>query len=251
MKFQYVSDLHLEFKENARWLSKNPINPKADILLLAGDIMNFHRIDQGMDFLKYCSDQWEETYWVGGNHEFYGSDIEPYVDTFCESILDNVFFLNNTVKRVGDIDLLFTSLWTDIPDNKKPAIGSRMNDYRMIRYGKELFTCDHANSIHEKAKDFLVSYRKEEGVKSVVVSHHVPTFVSYPSEFRRSVINNAFATDMDLLIEATQHEAWIFGHHHRNVKEFKVGNTRMLTNQLGYIEMRERKGFDPEKVLML
>ena len=38
MKIQYASDLHLEFRDNARYLRDNSINPVGNILLLTGDI---------------------------------------------------------------------------------------------------------------------------------------------------------------------------------------------------------------------
>ena len=37
MKIQYLSDLHLEFKENSEYLKKYPIEVSGDILLMAGD----------------------------------------------------------------------------------------------------------------------------------------------------------------------------------------------------------------------
>jgi Icc-related predicted phosphoesterase len=250
MKFQYCSDLHLEFKTNRKYLERNPIIPSAEVLLLAGDIMNLHRIDQGMDFLKYCSDNWKQTYWIAGNHEWYGSDIKKYVPGFREDILSNVTFLNNWVEQVEDVDLIFTTLWSFIPPERAEIVGSIMNDYRLIKYGEELLTPWHTRAFYADARQTLNLYERYErakGRKSVVVTHHLPTFSKYPEEYRSSSINQAFATDMNEYIEEAGHEAWVFGHHHRNVDEFKIGKTRMLTNQLGYIDKREFLLFDPAK----
>ncbi len=38
MKIQYASDLHLELRDNARFLRDNLPKPVGDILVLAGDI---------------------------------------------------------------------------------------------------------------------------------------------------------------------------------------------------------------------
>lgn len=38
MKIQYMSDLHLEFSDNSRWLKHNELPVIGDILVLVGDI---------------------------------------------------------------------------------------------------------------------------------------------------------------------------------------------------------------------
>ena len=42
MIVQYCSNLHLEFYDNKKYVKENPIEPVGDMLILAGDIVNFH-----------------------------------------------------------------------------------------------------------------------------------------------------------------------------------------------------------------
>jgi DNA-binding NarL/FixJ family response regulator len=52
----------------------------------------------------------------------------------------------------------------------------------------------------------------EEGKKTIVVSHHIPTFYNYPEKYRHSELNTAFATELFDLIEVSNVDYWILPH---------------------------------------
>ena len=74
MTIQYASDLHLEFRDNTRYLSDNPIKPVRDILILAGDIGYLDDDSYSVHtFWDWVADNFRQTLVIPGNHEFYRS----------------------------------------------------------------------------------------------------------------------------------------------------------------------------------
>lgn len=53
------------------------------------------------------------------------------------------------------------------------------------------------------------------------------------------------------LIEKHQPEAWIYGHGHINTPEFTFGKTKMVANQLVYVERMEHGTFILDKLIVL
>ncbi|MFZ0281828.1 MAG: metallophosphoesterase [Bacteroidales bacterium] len=250
MKFQYASDLHLEFPENKAFLRKNPLKPEGDILLLAGDIVPIINMYEHIDFFDFVSDHFESTYWLPGNHEHYHSDIKDRFGYLNEKIRENVFLVNNTSIVIKDITLIFSTLWTRITARYQSEIHKTLSDFRVIRSGGRLLTVGQYNLIHDQCISFLkMELSKEKKSRNIVVTHHTPTFLNYPEEFRGDALNEAFAVELSELIETFQPDFWIFGHLHSNNNDFKIGKTRLVTNQLGYVMFNEQKGFNTGKII--
>lgn len=244
MTFQYASDLHLEFRENSNFISKNPLEPKGEVLLLAGDIVPFALMNDHRDFFDYVSDHFETTYWVPGNHEYYHFDLAKKCGSFCEKIRSNVWLVNNVVIPIGDVRLVFTTLWSKISMTNRWEIQRRMADFHAITFEGFSFTTFNYNDEHKKCLHFLEKELAKPAEKTIVVSHHVPTFLNYPQKYRGDVLNEAFAVELFEMIEPTNIHYWIFGHHHHATPPFKVGKTLLLNNQLGYVKYHENPGFD-------
>jgi len=125
-----------------------------------------------------------------------------------------------------------------------------MNDFYQIANEGKRFDATAYNQLHQDALLFLESaFEQPSAKRSVVVSHHLPTFRNYPAEYLNSPLNHAFASHHDDLITTLNPGYWIFGHHHRNMAPFTIGKTLMLTNQLGYVDNDEHRGFDFSRVI--
>jgi predicted phosphohydrolase len=255
MNFQYASDLHLEFAQNKKVVIKKPLFPSAEILLLAGDIMPICDLAQHQDFINHLSDHFKMTYWLPGNHEFYGSDLATRPSSFEESIRPNVLLLNNIVKEIpdaaGPIELIFSTLWTNIPAHLTETVVKRVQDFNQIQWNGGKLTPQVYNQLHQNALDFLEPALESKPTRKIVISHHLPSFLNYPKKHQNDPINACFASNLDHFMQKTAPNAWIFGHHHVNIPSFLISQTTLYTNQLGYVKFKEGVGFDPTATITL
>lgn len=247
-KIQYASDLHLEFPKNKEFFNANPLVPNGDILILAGDIVPFALMDKHQDFFSFLSDNFQMTYWIPGNHEYYYFDAATKSGTFYEEIRSNVILLNNSVVQHQDTKLIFSTLWSKISPANQWNIERGLSDFHVINYNGHKLTTDDYNGMHANCINFINQELQDiDTNKTVVVTHHVPTFKKYPKIYKNSTLNEAFAVELFDTIEASNAAYWIYGHSHHNTKEFKIGTTQMLTNQLGYVQRNENERFNPLK----
>lgn len=250
MIIQYYSDLHLEFQENRNYLKRFPLKPEGEVLLLAGDIVLFKTMKEHDDFFNYCSDNFEATYWIPGNHEYYHFDLADVKTPLHEKIKENVFRLNNQTITYKNVEVVFSTLWSHIPPHQEFIVQRSVNDFNLIKNKGKNLTVTDFNALHKNDFEFLkTTLAKPTEKQRVVITHHVPTLMHYPEQYRNSNINSAFAVELYDFIESSNVAYWIYGHHHCNTPEFKIGNTTMLTNQLGYVQNNEHKSFNNAAII--
>ncbi|MES2775461.1 MAG: metallophosphoesterase [Bacteroidota bacterium] len=250
MLIQYASDLHLEFAQNKQFLKSNPLQALGEVLLLAGDIVPFGQIDKHEDFFSYLADHFETTYWIPGNHEYYHYDAATKTGVLNEKVKNNVFLVNNIAISQGNVNFIFSTLWSAISPAYEWEIERGMNDFHVIKYNGFRFSVPKFNQLHEECLVFIKQeLQQNKASKTVVVTHHVPTLMHYPEQYKTSTLNQAFAVELFDMIDQAAIDVWVYGHHHKNTPDFKIGNTQMLTNQLGYVQQGEHFSFDTGKTI--
>ena len=249
MKIQYASDLHLEFADNWRWLKENPLEVTGDILVLAGDIGYLGDDNYSKHpFWDWASENYQQVYCCMGNHEFYKFfDVAALTDGYCLEIRPNVHSYYNGIVHMDDTDIVLSTLWAKIPLQEAYYTEQCVTDFRRILYDGEIMTHADFNHEHEHCLNFIKSAVANSKVAhKIVVTHHVPSFKMLCPKHVGSKINGAFTVELEDYIKDSGIDYWIYGHSHYNV-DVEIGNTKCVSNQLGYVFHDEHKFFDRQK----
>jgi len=254
IKIQYASDLHLEFAENDKYIKHHPLDVVGDVLVLAGDMGYIG--DEGYThnaFWDWAADHFERTIVIPGNHEFYKwFDLGQLHNDWRLPIRSNVCcYYNSVIALAPGVDLIATTLWSHIEPGNAFFIERAVSDFRRIRFGKATLTWERFNEEHRRCLAFLKeSIERSVAGHFIVVSHHVPSFQLLSPEFEGSALNGAFTVELGDYIAQSPIEYWIYGHSHRNI-DVSIGQTRVVSNQLGYVFQHEHVSFDTAKHFIL
>lgn len=239
MKIQLMSDLHLEFYRNGRYIPPIFKNEGADVLVLAGDI-NVGIANTANSIIDLAKD-FEHTIYVAGNHEHYvgKATIGSFHHFLKEYLLDydNIHVLNCSERvKIQDVTFFGGTLWTNFRDSARAMENARIGiqDFRAINDFSPLSAAYEFQRQFEYIKD---SYEAVEG-KKVIVTHFLPAVECISERFRdrdgfTNELNKYFANDLGDWIETLTNVTWLHGHTHDAV-DVKVGSTRVLARPMGY-----------------
>lgn len=217
MKYQILSDLHLEFFEENEafiFLGRVLCPQKADGLIIAGDLCSYNKISK---YLEYICDVFLKkfVFYIPGNHEYYHSSF------------DEVAYVRNSLR--GELfgpksKLICSTLW--FPYNTATHLQEkRLNDFNFIKdFRKRVY------DINETSVKFLSETIDNN---SIVVTHHAPSFKSVHKKYKNDPLNVFFVCDMEKIILEKKPKLWIHGHTHYSC-DYMIGETRILCNPYGY-----------------
>lgn len=241
--FQLVSDLHLEYYNKVEFnktLFNDFIIPSAPNLIIAGDI-GYQHLDNYDIFMKLCSESFNKTFLVLGNHDYYCyknneilnmDEIETKIKTIIEKY-DNIHLLLNNIFEFDNCVILGTTLWTDIPFNMGPYISKTINDYNYIYQEDSLITTNKTNYLHYNNVKWLEEMiNKYSDKKIIIVTHHLPSFKLISEKYANNPMNYAFATNLEHLIKDNV-VYFCSGHTHCSFN-IKINNCTLLVNPKGY-----------------
>lgn len=280
MKFNLVSDLHIDF-DRGQELDL----PGGEILLLAGDLCevvtlnpryraevtlgmltsasqvdSFNRklitVNKNaleiLDRLKVQLAKYDKVYSVLGNHEHYNCNFDLTAELYRE-VLPEVTLLDNSSVQLSDNIVLFGStLWTDL-DNGNPLVECRVgawSDYKWITAGYSNRRLRSSDTLEAHRKAIAALYTcidNNPGKDIIVMTHFVPSSKSVNERYAMSLDNWFFYSSLEeIMLEYPNIKAWCHGHTH-DVYDYKIGECRVMCNPRGYITSynSEKTGFNP------
>jgi len=251
MKIQYISDIHLETRNNKKDFESYLI-PNAPYLALCGDI-GYPHSQTFKDFIDYCSKNWLQVFYVTGNHDYYNKiytrwkysppysmkQIEEYIEELFKSYT-NVYYLQ---KKRFDIpntqySILGCTLWTNIQKDKYVDVIHSLNDINYICVGdNSRLSPNTINELHKEHSKWLLlelEYLESIGRKAIVLTHHLPTKILISEEYSNDSRNYLFYTEMPEYIYHPALQTWICGHSHSNKRILLKNNVELMMNCKGY-----------------
>ena len=250
MKFQIISDIHLEYYNELPELNYF-FKVSAPNLILAGDICyyNHHNF---MIFFKKVSKLYDNVFFIPGNHDYYAYNKIPdihfdEIDFVMKSNLScfkNVHFIQEDSIEFENTIIFGTTLWCKTTKtNDDVNVKLLTNEYYIktkhkyapsYKYVKELNTRQY-NWLRNSIKN-LYTHKN-----IIVVTHYLPSKKCINKKYKNDPYNDMYFTDCEDIMKYAN--IWIAGHTH-NPFISNINNCQVFVNPGG--DPEENTGYDKQ-----
>ena len=233
ISLQYISDIHLEYRNTIPIIPQN-----SDNLALLGDIGNPFKKNY-TEFIDYTSNNWNKVFLITGNHEYWQEkynmdDVNDKINDIV-SKFSNVIFLNNESHYFNNYKILGTTLWSNVYSKPETQIG----DDLYIKYKHRTITHDDINKLHSASVKWLeknIAHSNHSAdIPIIILSHHLPSYKLIIEKFhygKYAKYHDRFASHLDHLIKYPV-KFWLCGHSHCNFN-LTINDTYCGINAYGY-----------------
>ena len=245
MKIHLISDIHTEWEHYFIPTLEDEANT---VVVLAGDIGVAKRPETTyLGLVRDACKRFRNVIMILGNHEHWTGKFPTTYDKILYETaeLENFEILEKETLVIDDVAFICATLWTDM-DKNCPLLmynaKEEMMDYKKIRTGPEsmpwqrkLVPLDTMTD-HRMAKEYIfpqIELHKKEGRKVVVVTHHLPSWMSVHESLKGHSMNGAYASELGNEIADLKPDLWFHGHTHFSF-DYMIGDTRIVCNPRGY-----------------
>ena len=221
MRFQIISDLHLEYYNTMPEI-KFFFDISAPNIILAGDIC-YYKHPNFMLFFDKITKLYEKVFFVPGNHEYYAYNDIPdinfeQIDFIMKENLSsfkNVHFIQNDMIEYDNTIILGNTLWCK--SNKTindPRVKLITNPYYIKFAHKFMPSFDSikkTNNIHYNwLKNILKTINTNKHI--IVITHYLPSVNCIHKKYKNNESNDLYFTNCEDIMKYA--DIWISGHTH-------------------------------------
>ncbi|MEX3008315.1 metallophosphoesterase [Hoeflea sp. TYP-13] len=236
MRIFAVSDLHVDYRENARWVSEiSRVDFTDDVLILAGDISDsLERIERT---IRSMAERFKKVLYVPGNHDLWVLRSKGVANSFDKfekvraAVEESGASLDTFHGRTTTIVPLLG--WYDYTFGEPSAeLRRRWMDYRACRWPAEMLERDvteHFTGLNEPVP-------RPENPVVISFSHFMPridlmpTFAPQRARFLLPILGTELLEQQIRRIGSSIH---IYGHSHVNRRAVRDGVV-YINNAYGY-----------------
>lgn len=251
---QFASDLHQEFEHCTADRLQLSVDPKADLLVLAGDIHDdLHALES---WIRPLAAQ-VPVVMVAGNHEFYGHEFDIQRQALADlgKAIPDFHFLDNEAVTIKGVRVVGATFWSNFDNGDKALMADArdmMTDYSVISDGTATLGSLKPSRIyqeHLKSADFIqAELSGRDNQRVIVVTHHAPSLQSSRNKGARW--DKLYGSDYEQLMRDYNPNLWIHGHIHESL-EYQVDDTTIACNPRGYVRYHENNAFVPVRTIKL
>lgn len=224
MKVFQTSDVHLEFYNSSQ--QEEIINnwPKADTIIIAGDINN-----KGTDLsalrtnLHQISQLYDNVIFIVGNHEYWNRDHNTIYYGLLPGLPDNVHWLHRTLVTIDGITFAGCLNWPRL----RLSHFWEMDLPRMKN--KDRWLLEEIDLDREFLDDIIFNDKAD-----IIITHFFPSRGSIAERWLQDGGNWYFCCYQDPLLEQVKRDiVWFAGHTH-DPSDVQSGKVRCVNNPRGY-----------------